>query len=232
MMARWLGQIISKMARLMGWLWWAMVSTYWKWFEEGKTTKQQQCAGQPQLINTRCEWGPSELVWTNRRAILAQVGDGFNAGDESNVSWHTMHWTLLNMGLYRHGPLWVPMLTPVHHRQPLHYGHVITGPGTWTSGKSPGLINPFFCYTIWMTEYLCRLPGKVLVPGWTTEQNQACAGGGSVMFWVMFCLGNPGSGNLCGSYSYALQWCPGRWYMNTFLHGNSILQWCCLLPAG
>lgn len=69
------------------------------------------------LYNARDEWRWRLccLVHTNRRAAVVEITDHFNAVDESNVSWHTIHWKQLNMGLHSCRPFQVPMLTPVHH---------------------------------------------------------------------------------------------------------------------
>ena len=75
-----------------------------------------------------------------------------------------------------------------------------------------------------------RLPGEVMAPGCTVGRQQA--GGGSVMFWAMFCWETLGPAihvdvNLTHVTSQQHRCRPG-----TPLHGNGIPWWQWPLSAG
>ncbi|KAG9346225.1 hypothetical protein JZ751_008050 [Albula glossodonta] len=67
-MARRLGQSISKTAALVGCSRSAVVSTYQKWSKEGKAVNRRQGHGRPRLIDARGERRLARVVQSNRRA--------------------------------------------------------------------------------------------------------------------------------------------------------------------
>lgn len=65
------------------------------------------------------------------------------------ISEHTLHCSLLCMGLYSHRPVRGPMMTPVHHRKYLQWASDKTGP--WSSGKRfHGLMDHSYFLIWWM----------------------------------------------------------------------------------
>ncbi|ROL53358.1 hypothetical protein DPX16_20468 [Anabarilius grahami] len=117
MMARRLGQSISKTAALVGCSRSAVVSIYQKWSKEGTVVNRRQGHGRPRLIDARGERRLVRVVRSNRRATVAQIAQEVNAGSDRMVSEYTVHRSLLRMGLHSRRPFRVPMLTPVHRRK-------------------------------------------------------------------------------------------------------------------
>ncbi|MBN3298950.1 NXF1 factor, partial [Amia calva] len=74
-MARRLGQSISKTAALVGCSRSAVVSTYQKWSKEGKAVNRRQGHGWPKLIDARGERRLVRYVQSNRRATVAQTAE-------------------------------------------------------------------------------------------------------------------------------------------------------------
>lgn len=90
---------------------------------------------------------------SNSRPAVAKISGNFNADNGSNVSRHTVHRTLLNMGLRSCIPLRVRILTPIHCHQ---HGHSGVWTGSWTTViMSLGSMNHVFCYTMWAVGYTC-----------------------------------------------------------------------------
>ena len=116
-MARRLGQSISKTAALVGCSRSAVVSIYQKWSKEGTVVNRRQGHGRPRLIDARGERRLARVVRSNRRATVAQIAQEVNAGSDRKVSEYTVHHSLLRMGLHSCRPVRVPMLTPVHRRK-------------------------------------------------------------------------------------------------------------------
>ncbi|KAI1887120.1 hypothetical protein AGOR_G00202860 [Albula goreensis] len=104
-MARRLGQSISKTAALVGCSRSAVVSTYQKWYKEGKAVNRRQGHGRPRLIDARGERRLARVVRSNRRATVAQIAKKVNAGSDRKVSEHTVHRSLLRMGLRSRRPV-------------------------------------------------------------------------------------------------------------------------------
>ncbi|ROJ29333.1 hypothetical protein DPX16_13777 [Anabarilius grahami] len=111
-MARRLGQSISKTAALVGCSWSAVVSIYQKWSKEGTVVNQRQGHGRPRLIDERGERRVARVVRFNRRAAVAQTAQEVNADSDRNVSEYTVHCSLLRMGLHSRRPVRVPMPCP------------------------------------------------------------------------------------------------------------------------
>ncbi|TMZ23716.1 hypothetical protein EMF65_34440 [Klebsiella pneumoniae] len=116
-MAKRLGQSISKTAALVGCSRSAVVSIYQKWSKEGTVVNRRQGHGRPRLIDARGERRLACVVRSNRRATVAQIAQEVNAGSDRKVSEYTVHHSLLHMGLHSCRPVRVPMLTPVHRRK-------------------------------------------------------------------------------------------------------------------
>ncbi|ROL54534.1 hypothetical protein DPX16_11709 [Anabarilius grahami] len=116
-MARRLGQSISKTAALVRCSRSAVVSNYQKWPKEGAVVNWRQGHGRPRLIDARGERRLARVVRSNRQATVAQIAQEVNAGSDRKVSEYTEHHSLLRMGLHSRRPVRVPMLTPVHRRK-------------------------------------------------------------------------------------------------------------------
>ena len=92
-MARRLGQSISKTAALVGCSRSAVVSIYQKWSKEGTVVNRRQGHGRTQQRLT-C------VVRSNRRATVAQIAQEVNAGSDRKVSEYTVNHSLLRMWLH------------------------------------------------------------------------------------------------------------------------------------
>ncbi|ROL49569.1 hypothetical protein DPX16_15895 [Anabarilius grahami] len=170
-MARRLGQSISKTAALVGCSWSAVVSIYQKWSKEGTVVNRRQGHGRPRLIDARGERRLVRVVRSNRRATVAQIAQEVNAGSDRKVSEYTVHHGLLPMGLHS------------HTAESTNSEHVSIRTGPRSNGKSwPGLM---VLHHMDGRVHVRRLPGKHMAPGCTMGRRQA--GGGSVMLWAMFC---------------------------------------------
>ena len=90
-MARRLGQSISKTAALVGCSRSAVVSIYQKWSKEGTVVNRRQGHGRPRLIDARGERKLARVVRSNRRATVAQIAQEVNAGSDRKVSEYTVH---------------------------------------------------------------------------------------------------------------------------------------------
>ncbi len=104
-MARRLGQSISKIASLVRCSRSAVVDIYQKWSKEGTVVNRRQGHGKPRL---------ARVTRSRRWATVAHIAQEVNAGSDGKVSEYTVHHSLLPMGLHSHRPVRVPMLTPVH----------------------------------------------------------------------------------------------------------------------
>lgn len=113
-MARRPGKRISKTATLVGSSRYAVVSTDQRRSTTGNTSSHRQGLGWPCLTDVRSQDWLSRLVRSAKRDTVADLTRDFNCGP--NVPEHT-HCTLLDMGLYSHTPIRVPVLTAVHHQR-------------------------------------------------------------------------------------------------------------------
>lgn len=185
-MARRLGQSISKTAALVGCSRSAVVSTYQKWSKEGKAVNHRQGRGRPRLIDARGERRLARVVRSNRRATVAQIAEKVNAGSDRKVSEHTVHHSLLRMGLRSRRPVRVPMMTPVHCRKRLQWAREHQN---WTTEQWKKVAwsdeSRFLLHHVDGRVRVRRLPGEHMAPGCTMGRRRA--GGGSVMLWAMFC---------------------------------------------
>ncbi|ROL46064.1 hypothetical protein DPX16_1971 [Anabarilius grahami] len=82
-MARRLGQSISKTAALVGCSRSAVVSIYQKWSNEGTVVNRRQGHGEERRL--------ASVVRSNRRATVAQIAPEVNAGSDRKVSEYTVH---------------------------------------------------------------------------------------------------------------------------------------------
>ena len=94
-LARRLGQNISRTAALVGCSRSAVVRTDQKWSKEGTG---EPTGSDPRLIDARGERRLARVVRSNRRATGAQTAEKVNAGSDRKVSEHTEHLSLLRMG--------------------------------------------------------------------------------------------------------------------------------------
>uniref|UniRef100_A0AAY4BY98 Transposase Tc1-like domain-containing protein n=1 Tax=Denticeps clupeoides TaxID=299321 RepID=A0AAY4BY98_9TELE len=120
-MARRLGQSISQTAELVGCSRAAVVRTYQKWCKEGKPVNQRQGVGRPRLIDEQEERRLAFLVQSDGKATVAQIAETLNADHEKKVSEHTVHRSLLRMGLGRRRSARGPTVIPVHRRKRLQW---------------------------------------------------------------------------------------------------------------
>ena len=185
-MARRLGQSISKTAALVGCSRSAVVSIYQKWSKEGTVVNRRQGHGRPRLIDARGERRLARVVRSNRRATVAQIAQEVNAGSDRKVSEYTVHHSFLHMGLHSCRPVRVPMLTPVHHRKCQQWAHEHQN---WTTEQWKKVAwsdeSHFLLHHVDGRVRVRLLPGEHMAPGCTMGRRQA--GGGSVMLWAMFC---------------------------------------------
>ncbi|GFU89837.1 transposable element Tc1 transposase [Trichonephila clavipes] len=81
------------------------------------------------------------MVKQNWSQTVAQLTAQYNAGPSRTVSEHTVHRTLLDMGLRSKLPTRVPLMTKCHRQLRLRWpGNITTGP--WISGRElPGQMN-------------------------------------------------------------------------------------------
>ncbi|KAM4738727.1 uncharacterized protein FYW61_003426 isoform 1-T3 [Anableps anableps] len=100
-MARRLGQSISKTASIVGCSRAAVVSTFQKWSREGKLVNQRLGHGRRRLIDESGERRLAQLVQSNRKATVAQIAEEVNAGSDRKMSEWTVHRSLLRLGLRR-----------------------------------------------------------------------------------------------------------------------------------
>lgn len=121
-MARRLGESISKTAALVGCSRSAVVLTYQKWSKEGQPVNRRQGHGRPRLIDADGEQKLAHVVQSSR-ATVAQIAEKVNAESERKVSEHTVHRSLLRMGLRRRRPVRVPTLTHAHNQKLLQWAH-------------------------------------------------------------------------------------------------------------
>ncbi|ROL52456.1 hypothetical protein DPX16_6140 [Anabarilius grahami] len=99
-MARRLGQSISKTAALVGCSRSAVVSIYQKWSKEGAVVNRQQGHGRPRVIDACGKRRLDRALRSNRRATVAQTAQEVNAGSDRKVSEYTVHHSLLRMELH------------------------------------------------------------------------------------------------------------------------------------
>ncbi|GBM98485.1 hypothetical protein AVEN_205936-1 [Araneus ventricosus] len=111
-MARGLGTSITETARLVGCSLSAVVSIHAKWINEVDTSSRRQGVDRPRVIEEKLRRRLSRLEKKNRRLTVAQ----FNAGPSASVSEHTVHRTLLDMGLCSKRPILVSLLTKCHRQ--------------------------------------------------------------------------------------------------------------------
>jgi len=145
-MARRLGQSISKTAALVGCSRSAVVSIYQKWSKEGTVVNRRQGHGRPRLIVAHAE--RRLALWSDPTDELLYV----NAGSDRKV-----HHSLLRMGQHSQRPVRVPMLTPVHRRKRQQWAREHQN---WTTEQWKKVAwsdeSWFFFFNImWMTGCLC-----------------------------------------------------------------------------
>lgn len=98
-MARRLGRSISRTAAAVGCSRSAVVSTFQRWSRQGRLLNRRRGHGRPRLIDERGERRLARLVRSNRGATVAQIAQEVNAASDRKVSEHTVHRSLLRLGL-------------------------------------------------------------------------------------------------------------------------------------
>lgn len=187
-MARRLGQSISQTAALVGCSRCAVVSTYKKWSKEGQPVNRRQGHGRPRLIDALAERRVAHLVQSHSKATVAEIAEKFNAGKDQQVSEHTVHRSLLRMGLRRRKTLKRPTQIPVHHQNRIQWAREHQN---WTveqwkkvawSGESRFLLQH-----VDGQVFVRRLTGKEVDPGCSVEASV-------VTLWAIFCWETLGPG--------------------------------------
>lgn len=185
-MARRLGQSISQTAALVGCSRCAVVSTYKKWTKEGQPVNRRQGHGRPRLIDALAERRVAHLVQSNSKATVAEIAEKFNAGCDQHVSEHTVHRSLLRMGLRRRKSVKVPMQTVIHHQSRLQWAH---DHQNWTTEQWKTVAwsgeSHFLLHRVDGQVYVRRLSGEEMTPGCTVERSQPAES--SVTLWAIFC---------------------------------------------
>ncbi|CAL1599941.1 unnamed protein product [Knipowitschia caucasica] len=100
-MAKRLGESSSRISALVGCSRSTVISIYQKWCKEGEAASRRQGHGRPRLIDTLGERRLARLVESDRTATVAQIAEKVNAISDKKVSSHTVHRSLLRMGLRR-----------------------------------------------------------------------------------------------------------------------------------
>ena len=78
---------------------------------QGRKIGEPATGSDPRLIGARGERRLAHVFRSNRRATVAQIAEKVNAGSIRKVSEHTVHRSLLRMGLRSRRPVRVPMLS-------------------------------------------------------------------------------------------------------------------------
>ncbi|GFX14712.1 transposable element Tc1 transposase [Trichonephila clavipes] len=179
-MAQWLGTSISETARLVGCSGSTVVSTYAKWMNDGETSSRRHGVGCPHAIKEKGCWRLSRIVKQNRSQTVAQLTSQYNTGPCRIVSEHTVHQTLLDMGLHSKCPTCVPLLTKRHHQLRLRWARE---QGNWSMDQWERVA---WSDELWFVIHqadgrvrIRRLPGEHILPQCTVGHTQA--GGGCIM---------------------------------------------------
>ena len=162
-MARWLGQSICEMARVVGCSQSAVVSTYRQWSEQGQ----------------------------NADAVLAAQSSPMQEGNEGNKGYPV--WSKPNEGLLWHKLQKIVMMVTggSAHANPCPQSKV-PAMHTWALELDLGAMEEGclvqrvpFTFTNHVDSWVCVhcFPGEVMAPGYTVGRKHA--GGGSVMFWTI-----------------------------------------------
>ena len=80
-------------------------------FDKGQIVMARGSGSDPRLIDARGERRLARVVRSNRRATGAENAEKVNAGSNRKVPEHTVHRSLLRMGLRSRRPVRVPMLS-------------------------------------------------------------------------------------------------------------------------
>lgn len=99
LMPKQIGQRIFKTATVFGCSGSPLVSIYQKWSNEGTVVNQRQGNEWPRLIDVLGEQNLAHVDRFNRQGTVAQNAETVNAGCNKRVSEHTVHYSLLHMGL-------------------------------------------------------------------------------------------------------------------------------------
>lgn len=184
-MARRLGQSISETAGLVGCSRSAVVSTFQKWSKEGQPVNRRQGHGRPRLIDARAERRLLRVVQTHRMATVAQIAEQVNAGSDKKVSEHTVHRSLLRLGLRNRRLTRTPVLdapcsgpAAAVHRLQWAREHQNWTPEQWKK-------------VVWSGQSrfsLEQADGRVRVRRLSGDAAEPrCGTGSCVTLWAMFC---------------------------------------------
>ena len=122
---------------------------------EGTVVNGRQSHRRPRLTDACGEQRLARMVRSNRWATVAQISEEVNVGSDRKVSEHTVHRSLLRMGMHNRRPVRVPMLTPVHRREHQQWTCEHQNWTTEQRKRWPGLMNHIFFYITWMARCVC-----------------------------------------------------------------------------
>lgn len=180
-MAKRLGESSSRISALVGCSRSTVIAIYQKWCKEGEAASRRQGHGRPRLIDTLGERRLARLVESDRTATVAQIAEKVNAISDKKVSSHTVHRSLLRMGL-RRKKVSASMLANVHRQKRLLWA---LEHEDWTMEQWKGVA--------WSREarfIFHEVDGKVSVrrlPGEGGQPDGCQTSGYTVTLWGMFC---------------------------------------------
>ena len=108
------------------------------------------------------------MVQSHRGATAAQTAEKFNAAYDIKLPEHTVHCSLLYMGLCSRRPIRVPMLIPVNKQKRLRWvhNHQNWTMEQWMKGGSSGNESCFLLYHLDNQVQVHCLPGEKMAPLW------------------------------------------------------------------
>ncbi|GBM52227.1 Transposable element Tc1 transposase [Araneus ventricosus] len=137
------------------------------------------------VIKEKGRRGLSRLLKQNRCQTMSQLTAQYNAGPSTSVSEHTIHRTLLDMGLCSGCPARVPLLTKRHRQLRLQWAREHRD---WTMDEWKRVAwSDEYRFLIHHVDGCVRihcLPGEQLLPSCIAGHTQA--GGGGIMLWGTF----------------------------------------------
>uniref|UniRef100_A0A3B1JRE4 Transposase Tc1-like domain-containing protein n=1 Tax=Astyanax mexicanus TaxID=7994 RepID=A0A3B1JRE4_ASTMX len=187
-MARRQGRSISETAQLVGCSRTAVVNVYRRWTEEGHITNRRLGVGRPRLIDAQAQERLASMIGKNKRPTLAQVTEIFNDATGKKVSQHTMHRTMMRMGLRARKQVGAPVpSTPAHRHRRLLWAREHQN---WTVDQWKKVAwSEESRFTLLQEDgevRVRRLPLELKAPGGSAG-NGAAGEESSVTLWAAFC---------------------------------------------
>lgn len=186
-MAKRLGESSSRISALVGCSRSTVISIYQKWCKEGEAASRRQGHGRPRLIDALGERRLASMVESDRTATVAQIAEKVNAGSQRKVSEHTVHRSLLRMGLRRR-QVSASMLADVHRQKRLQWA---LEHQDWTTEQWKRVAwsreSRFLLHHTDKSVTVRRLPGEMDAPGGNPAR------GDTVTLWAIFCWDTLGS---------------------------------------